>query len=273
MQFCGRSLTFLIVSMALIQGVYCIQITALSGSNGESSSVSMNFDALKTAAVSSKMVISGADITPAVDIAGPIAEFEQTHAVTDASGKSASVNVKVVNAPNGLRYASSVLPNGGSVPAQTQVSAEQWLTVPKADSIKCTATSSYGILSANVDLEESKNAGWAGDYVTLKEYYGKALTTDTSVLATQTATSGAANSIKIYGTAMDSSGTYSVDTPLKGISSRKATFHGIKRYCLRRIRHPSRARRAPSWKFHQQGYLHAYFRYSRDQYPEFELRY
>ena len=227
MQFYGRSLTFLIVSMALIQGVYGIQITASGGSNGESSSVSMNFDALKTAAVSSKMVISGADITPAVDIAGPMAEFEQTHAVTDASGKSASVNVKVVNAPNGLMYASSVLPNGGSVPAQTQVSAEQWLTVPKADSIKCTATSSYGILSANVDLEESKNAGWAGDYVTLKEYYGKALTTDTSVLATQTATSGAANSIKIYGTATDSSGTYSVDTPLKGISSRKATFQGL----------------------------------------------
>jgi len=218
---------FLMLLIFFIPGVYGIQITVSGGGNGESGSVSMNFDTLKTTAVSSQMAINGAEITPSVAIAGPIANFEETHAVTDASGKSASVYVKVLNAPSGLTYSSIVLPKEGSVPTQTKVSAEQWLTVPKADSIKCTATSSYGTLSANVGLEEAKNVLVAGDYVTLTEYYGKALTTDTSVLASQTATSGAANSIKIYGNAKDSSGTYSVDTSVKGISNGKATFQGL----------------------------------------------
>jgi predicted outer membrane repeat protein len=67
----------------------------------------------------------------------------------------------------------------------------------------------------------------AGDYVTLTGYYGKAVTTGTSVLASQTATRGAANSIMINGTAKDSSGTYRVDTQLQNISGGKATFAGL----------------------------------------------
>jgi hypothetical protein len=217
---------FLMV-IALIQGAYGIQITASGGGNGESGSVSMNFDTLASSAVRSQIAINNADITPSTAISGPIAKFEQTHAVKDASGKSSSVYVKVLNAPSGLTYTSKVLPKEGSVTTRTQVSAEQWLTVPKADSIKCTATSSYGTTRlASVGLEEAKGT-LAGDYVTLTGYYGKALTTGTSVLASQTATSGAANSIKIYGTAKDSSGTYKVDTPIKGISSGKATFAGL----------------------------------------------
>lgn len=132
--------------------------------------------------------------------------------------------VKVLNAPSGLTYASKVLPKEGSLATQTQVSAEQWLTVPKADSIKCTATSSYGTArSASVGLEEARSTV-AGDYVTLTGYYGKAATTVSSVIASQTATIGVANSIKIYGTAKDSSGTYRVNTLIKGISGGKATF-------------------------------------------------
>jgi predicted outer membrane repeat protein len=147
--------------------------------------------------------------------------------VTDSSGKSAGVYVKVLNAPKGLTYSSTVLPGEGNVDTQSQVSAEQWLTVPKADSIKCTATSSYGTTqSAIVGLEEYKGT-LKGDYVTLTGYYGKALTTDTSVLASQTAASGAANSIKIYGSATDDSGTYNVDTSLMGISGGKAALAGL----------------------------------------------
>ena len=217
---------FLMV-IALIQGAYGIQITASGGGNGESCSVSMNFDTLASSVVSSQIAINNADITPSIAISGPIAKFEQTHAVKDASGKSASVYVKVLNAPSGLTYTSKVLPKEGSVTTQTQVSAEQWLTVPKADSIKCTATSSYGTTrSASVGLEEAKGT-LAVDCVTLTGYYGKALTRSTSVLAYQTATNGAANSIKIYGTAKDGSGTYKVDTPIKGISGGKATFAGL----------------------------------------------
>ena len=217
---------FLMV-IALIQGAYGIQITASGGGNGESGSVSMNFDTLASSAVSSQIAINNADITPSTAISGPIAKFEQTHAVKDASGKSASVYVKVLNAPSGLTYTSKVLPKEGSVTTQTQVSAEQWLTVPKADSIKCTATSSYGTTrSASVGLEEAKGM-LTGDYVTLTGYYGKALTRGTSVLASQTATSGVANSIKIYGTAKDSSGTYKVATTIKDISGGKVTLAGL----------------------------------------------
>jgi len=186
----------------------------------------MNFDTLKTTDVNSQIAINGATITPSTVIKGPIATFEETHAVTDTSGKSASVYVKVLNAPKGLTYASQVLPGEGNVDTQPQISAEQWLTVPKADSIKCLATASYGILSANVGLEEYKGI-LKGDYVTLTGYYGKAVTTDALVLASQIATSGTANSIKIYGSATDSSGTYNVDTSLMGLSGGKATFAGL----------------------------------------------
>jgi len=217
----------LLIALTLIQGAYGIQITASGGGNGEGGSVSINYDALTDSAVNSEIAINGADLTPSTAISGSIAKFEQNHAVKDTSGKSASVYVKVLNAPNGLTYSSKVLPKEGSVATQTQVSAEQWLTVPKADSIKCTATSSYGtIRSASVGLEEARSTA-TGDYVTLTKYYGKAVTTGTSVLASQTATSGAANSIKIYGTAKDSSGTYKVDTSIKGISGGKATFSGL----------------------------------------------
>ena len=227
MKLAGRHLAvFITVLGFLIQGSYCIQITASGGGNGESGSVSMNFDTLASTAVTSQIAINGADLTHSTAISGSVTKFEETHSIKDASGKSASVYVKVVNAPNGLTYSSKVLPKEGSISKQSQVSAEQWLTVPKADSIKCTATSSYGILSVNIDLEEAKSAA-AGDYVTLTGYYGKAVTTGTLVLASQTATSGAANSIKIYGTSKDSSGTYNINTPLKGISGGKATFSGL----------------------------------------------
>jgi predicted outer membrane repeat protein len=222
-------IVYIIALIAFIPGAYGgIQITTSGGSNGESGSVSMNFDTMKTTAVDSQIAINGATVTPSTAITGPVATFEQTHSVKDASGKSASVHVKVLNALNGLTYRSKVLPKEGSVTTRTQVSAEQWLTVPKADSIKCAANASYGTTRfASVGLEESNNSLIEGDYVTLTGYYGKAVTTGTSVLASQTVTSGAANSIRINGTAMDSSGTYSVDTQFPAISGEKATFLGL----------------------------------------------
>jgi predicted outer membrane repeat protein len=222
-------IVYLIALIALIPSAYGdIQITTSGGSNGGSGSVSMNFDTMKTTAVDSQIAINGATVTPSTAITGPIATFEQTHSVKDASGKSASVHVKVLNALNGLTYRSKVLPKEGSVTTRTQVSAEQWLTVPKADSIKCAATASYGTTRfASVGLEESNNSLIEGDYVTLTGYYGKAVTTGTSVIASQTVTSGAANSILINGTAKDSSGTYRVDTRLQNISGGKATFAGL----------------------------------------------
>jgi hypothetical protein len=218
-----------VLLIALIQGAYGgIQITTSGGGNGESGSVSMNFDTLKTTSLSSQIAINGAIVTPSTAITGPIKKFEQTHAVKDKSGKSASVYVKVVNAPSGLTYSSTVLPKEGNLKTtEPWVSAEQWLTVPKADSIKCIAKASYKTLSADVGIEETKSKS-PGDYVTLTEYYGKAYASATQVNAYQTATDGSGNTIKIYNHAKDSSGTYSIDTILNsGLYLPPAEFQGL----------------------------------------------
>ena len=81
------------VLVTLIQGAYGgVQITASGGGNGGSGSVSMNYDTLKSTAVSSQIAINGATVTPSTTITGPIKNFVQTHAVKDKSGKSASVD-------------------------------------------------------------------------------------------------------------------------------------------------------------------------------------
>ena len=105
-----RPIVYTIALIALMQGAYGIQFTASGGGNGESGSASMDVDTLKTTTVSSQIAVNGATLTPSTAIAGPIAKFEQTHSVKDASGKSASVYVNVVNAPNGLTYGSYVRP-------------------------------------------------------------------------------------------------------------------------------------------------------------------
>lgn len=220
-------LAFSIASLAPIEGAYGIQFSASGGGGtGGSGSVSMNIKAANSASVNSGMSINGAILNPTTRLIGATSLFKETHGVTDSTGKSASVYVNVANAPNGLTYSSQVLPGEGSVSAQPSVSAEQWLTVPKADSITAKSTSSYGALSSDVGLEETKGPS-AGDFVTLSGYYGKAMASASSVSASQTATSGSANSIRIYGDAKDRSGSYSINTPLTGLSGGKAAFNAL----------------------------------------------
>jgi hypothetical protein len=80
----------------------------------------------------------------------------------------------------------------------------------------------------------SNNA--ANDYATtnMATYIGTVTAPSTIAFASKTsdyvqtaATSGTANSISIYGNAKDSSGTYSVNTLLNGISGGKATIQGL----------------------------------------------
>lgn len=207
---------------------YGIHVTASGGNGLASGSVSTHVETLKSTTLSSQLAINGPVITPATSISGPLPLFEQSHSVKDASGKYAGVSVKVVNAPNGLDYSSKVLPREGSVSTSTQVSAEQSLTVPKADSIRCTATSYLGTTTnrpAKVILEETKGST---DFVTLTGYKGKAVTTGTTSLASQTATSGEAASISIYGVAKDPiSGEYKINTLITGDSGGKAKFQGL----------------------------------------------
>ena len=80
----------------------------------------------------------------------------------------------------------------------------------------------------------SNNA--ANDYATtnMTTYIGTVTAPSTIAFASKTsdyvqtaATSGTANSISIYGNATDSSGTYSVNTLLNGLSGGKATIQGL----------------------------------------------
>jgi hypothetical protein len=57
--------------IALIQGAYGgIQVTASGGGNGESGSVSMNYETSKSADVKSQIAINGATVTPSTAIKG-----------------------------------------------------------------------------------------------------------------------------------------------------------------------------------------------------------
>jgi len=219
-------LAFLMAMLVPIEGAYGIQFSTTGGGAGGSGSVSMNIRAGDSASVNSGVSINNAVITPTTRLIGATSLFEETHSVKDSTGKSASVYVKVANAPNGLTYSSKVLPGEGTVAAQSSVSAEQWLTVPKANSIVTKAASSYGTLSSDVGLEETKGPS-TGDYVTLNGYDGFASASASSVSTSQSAASGIANSIRIYGDAKDSSGSYGINTQLTGISGGKATFNPL----------------------------------------------
>lgn len=221
-----RLFVIMLVLPLFVQGVYGIEVSVSGGDAGDSGSVTTSIDAADEATVNGEITIDGAIVTPLISMGGPITLFEQTHGVTDATGKSAKVYVKVVNASGGLAYNSKVLPSEGTVDAQPWVSAEQWLTVPKADSIKCTASASYGTLSAEVGLEENKGSQ-NGDYVTLNEYYGKAFASDTLVYAGQTAADGSANSIRIYGQSNDGNVSRSIDTQVNGVSGNKAIIQWL----------------------------------------------
>lgn len=229
-KFGGKQfIVFLIVlGSFLIQGALGFQIASTGSSNGESGTVTIQINAAKDASVMGEASITGSDIEPSTSVSGLVNTFSQTHRVTDKSGKTAEVTVNVVNAQNGLQYKSKVLPKQGTLKTvEPWVSAEQWLTVTKADSITCTASASYkDTLSVEVGLDEQKGTG-VGDYVSVSNYYGKAYASATKASSTQTATSGNANSINIYGTAMDSSGTYSVNTLFDDASGGRAKFKGL----------------------------------------------
>lgn len=160
------------------QGASCIQVTASGGGTDGSGSVTMSFGLAKDAALNSQIAVNGASLTPTTSVSGPTKLFQETHGVTDNSGKSAQVSVRVVNAPNGLTYDSKVLPyEGTKISTQPYVSAEQWLTVPKADSITCTESASYGSTTTGVSLDKA---------ISVDGYYGKAYASDKTVSAIET---------------------------------------------------------------------------------------
>lgn len=221
------------LNMLLMPGTYGTHVIASGGDGNERGSVSMNIDVADDASVNSRITIDEADIHPATSIKGHTKTFEQTHTAADGSGKTAQVYVKVTNAPKGLTYDSKITPKGGNAKKIVPwVLAEHWLTVPSADSIDCSATASYGTLSADVGLELRN--GPSLDHVTLTHFYGKAYASDGSdsavpsgVGAIQTAGSGSGDSIRIYGNANSGVESISADTAISSISDLAASFQGL----------------------------------------------
>ncbi len=186
---------FCIISGALIQGAWGLQAGFSGGDSGESRSVDISMDLPKETGLSSVTTISGA-CRPATRIVGPTPLFEETHGVTDGSGKAARVYVKVENAPWGLTYNSLVIPKEGTAAARGWVSAEQWLTVSKADSIEVKASASFKDRSADAGLEEYKGSG-PGEYVTLTGYSSRAYASGNEVFAGQSAMEGTGDFVKM----------------------------------------------------------------------------
>lgn len=222
--------------MLFAQGVNGIEYTVSGGGSDGGSTVSTSLEAAKEAAVNSEIAINGADLRPSTSVRGKVKAFEQTHTATDKSGKTASTYVKVVNAPSDLSYSSVILPVGVSKKKTVPwVSAEQWLSVSKADSVIAKASASYAGMSADVGLEMYKGS-LPTDFVTLTNYYGKAYASDGTgsdnpypygVGAIQTADSGSADSIRLYNHANDGSGLLSIDTYLTGKSGAPASFTNL----------------------------------------------
>lgn len=181
----------------------------------------------RNATCDSEIVINGATLAPSTSITGPLYKFEQNHSAEDKTGKSAIVGVNVSNAPNGLTYRSHVLPGEGKSSNQPCLSAEQWLTVPNADSIKATESASYGSLSADVGIDMVKDSLLSGSS-TIIDYYGKAYASATQVDALHTAEKGSAESIHLYGQAKDKDSSFSIDTSIKSLSGSPASFNGLK---------------------------------------------
>jgi len=229
-----RWLIIIALLMLLAQGVNGIKYTVSGGGSDSGGTISTSLEIAKEAAANSEIAINGADLRPSTKVKGKVKAFEQTHTAKDKSGKTASTYVKVVNAPSDMYYSSAILPRGvNAKKIAPWVSAEQSLSVPKADSIITKASASYAGMSADVGLEMHKGS-LPGDFVTLSNYYGKAYASDGSynaypygVGAIQTADSGSADSIRIYNHANDGSGLLSIDTYLNGKSGVPASFSNL----------------------------------------------
>ncbi len=132
-----------LILIFFIPAAYGISLGVSGGEGSASGSLTIKLDAEDDALVASQISVNGAEISPAFRSSGRIRIFEQDHQVTDrADGKHAETYVKVVNG-RGIKYSSKVLPAEGIVFNQPWVSAEEWLDVASADSIRCIAFANY----------------------------------------------------------------------------------------------------------------------------------
>ena len=146
----------------------CSLRVSMTGSDGSGAqTVNMNLYAFKDTSIQGSATIDGANVQPNIKTQGRLKSFEQTHQVTDGTGKHAEVYAKVVNGKD-ISYMSKVLPREGTTRmAYNWVLAEEWLSVGSADYIKGSAMASLGPVSSGVRTEVTSGS--------LSGYHNRAL--------------------------------------------------------------------------------------------------
>ena len=204
----------------------CSLRVSMTGSDGGSSqTVNMNFEALKDTMIQGSTTIDGANVRPAIKTKGPMKSFEQTHQVTDGTGKHAEVYAKVVNGRD-ISYRTNVLPKEGTSRKEfAWVLAEEWLDVGSADYIKASAMASLGPVSSGARTEVTSGS--------LSGYHNRAFTDGYSVQASQFGPEGedpvylaSGENIVVSSYGRDNEGLYRLTTTMTQDGTTPAQFIG-----------------------------------------------
>lgn len=128
-----------------------VSVTGDDGSSAQTVNIDMNV--AQDTSMRGTVAIDGAKVNPDIKTKGAVKSFEQTHQVTDSTGKHAEVYAKVINGTD-ISYKSQVYPKEGSLKKASEwVKAEEWLDVGSADYIKASAMASFGLLSSGGSTE------------------------------------------------------------------------------------------------------------------------
>jgi hypothetical protein len=191
MKIDGRLLIVFIMALVFIPGAYAGSISVGGG-------ISIS----GTGSGQGNFASNGVQTTDLVTLKGM--NINADYWVQGAAGERVEVDANVPSADSAA-YRYSLSPA-----SQTPLEAQEWLDVTNAQ------TSIQADAKASTGKGDQANVGIRMGPGSLAGYTNSATATDTQVTAQQSATSGSGNSITISCGANDSSGTYSVNTPLSG---------------------------------------------------------
>jgi hypothetical protein len=202
-----------------------LQVSMTGGDGSGSQTVNMNFEALKDTVVQGFATVDGANVKPNIKTQGRMKSFEQTHQVTDSTGKHAEVYAKVINGKD-ISYTSKVSPKEGTSRKEfAWVLAEEWLSVGSADYIKASAMASLGPVSSGARTEVTSGS--------LSGYHNRAFTDGYSVQASQFGPEGedpvyqaSGENIVISSYGRDNEGLYRLTTTMTQDGTTPAQFIG-----------------------------------------------
>lgn len=215
----------LIVLVTACTPACSLQVSMTGGDGSGSQTVSMNFEAFEDTVVQGFATIDGANVKPNIKTQGRVKSFEQTHQVTDGTGKHAEVHAKVINGRD-ISYRSNVLPREGTSRKEfAWVLAEEWLSVGSADYIKASAMASLGPVSSGGSTEVTSGS--------LSNYHNRAFTDGYSVQTSQFGPEGedpvyraSGENIVVSSYGRDDEGLYRLTTTMTQDGTTPAQFIG-----------------------------------------------